>query len=127
MRIDIQGRGFSLTAPLLDHTRRRLRFALTRTRDRIKRVVVRLGDANGPRGGEDKFCKIQVVLEHAPPVVIEDSGADLYVVIDRATERAGRNVAKHVDRLRENARLAMPQPPASLPGDALIFPKTEGV
>ena len=84
MRIDIQGRGFSLTAPLLDHTQQRLRFALTRSRDRIKRVVVRLGDTNGPRGGEDKFCKIQVVLEHSPPVLIEDTGADLYAVIDRA-------------------------------------------
>ena len=118
MRIDIQGRGFSLTAPLLDHTQQRLRFALTRSRDRIKRVVVRLGDTNGPRGGEDKFCKIQVVLEHAPPVLIEDTGADLYAVIDRAAERAGRNVAKHIERRRENARLAIPQPPAAPPGDA---------
>jgi ribosome-associated translation inhibitor RaiA len=117
MRIDIQARGFSLTAPLLDHTQQRLRFALIRSGDRIRRVVVRLGDTNGPRGGEDKFCKIQVVLDHAPPVLIEDTGADLYAVIDRAAERAGRNVAKHVDRLRENARPAMPQPPALLPGD----------
>ena len=118
MRIDIQGRGLSLTAPLLDHTQRRLRFALTRTSDRIKRVVVRLGDTNGQRGGEDKYCKIRVVLEHAPPVLIEDAGAELYAVIDRAAERAGRNVAKHIERLREDARLAMPQRPASLPGDA---------
>ena len=123
MRIDIQGRGFSLTAPLLDHTQQRLRFALTRSGDRIKRVVVRLGDTNGPRGGEDKFCKIQVVLEHAPPVLIEDAGADLYAVIDRAAERAGRNVAKHVERRREHARLAMPQPPAALPGDAFDLSK----
>ena len=117
MRIDIQGRGFSLTAPLLDHTQQRLRFALTRSRDRIKRVVVRLGDTNGPRGGEDKFCKIQVVLEHAPPVLIEDAGVDLYAVIDRAAERAGRNVAKRVDRQHENVRPTRPKPLRSLPGE----------
>ena len=75
------------------------------------------------RGGEDKFCKIEVVLEDAPAVLIEDAGADLYAVIDRAAERAGRNVAKRVERLRENARLAVPQPPASLPGDAFDMPK----
>ena len=118
MRIDIQGLGFPLSAALLDHTRRRLRFALTRSGDRIKRVVVRLGDTNGPRGGEDKFCKIQVVLEHAPPVLIEDTGADLYAVIDRVAERAGRNVAKRVDRLHENVRPARRKPLRSLPGDA---------
>ena len=71
MRIDIRGAGFRITAPLLDHTERRLRFALTRSSDRIKRVVVRLGDINGPRGGADKFCRMQVHIEHAPPVLIE--------------------------------------------------------
>ncbi len=118
MRIDIRGQGFSLTAPLLDHVQRRLRFALTRSGDRIKRVVVRLGNCSGPRAGEEKFCRMQLYLEHAPPVLIEDAGADLFAVIDRAAERAGRNVAKHVDRLRENFRLALPQPCAPLPNDA---------
>ncbi len=108
MRIDIQGLGFPLTAPLLEHTERRLRFALTRIGDRIKRVVVRLRDTNGPRGGEDKHCTILVVLVGAPSVVIEDAGADLYTVVDRAAERAGRNVAKRVDRRRENARPKQP-------------------
>jgi len=81
-------------------------------------VVVRLGDCNGPRGGADKFCKIQVLLEHAPPVLIEDTGADLYAVIDRAAERAGRNVAKNLGRLRENVRPARPKPLRLLPGEA---------
>jgi ribosome-associated translation inhibitor RaiA len=118
LRIDIQGRGFSLTAPLLDHTQRRLRFALSRSGDRIRRVAVRLVDTNGPRGGADKFCRMQVYLEHAPPVLIEDTGTDLYAVIDRVAERAGRNVAKHIDQLRENARPATLQPPAAPSGAA---------
>ena len=120
MRIDIQGLGFPLTAALLNHTERQLRFALTRTSARIKRVVVRLGNTNRPRGGEDKFCRMQVYLEHATPVLIEDSGADLYLVIDRAAERAGRNVTKNVDQLREKFRLGRPQPPASVPGNAFV-------
>ena len=127
MRIDIQARGFSLTAPLVDHTQRRLRFALTRSGDRIKRVVVRLGDSNGPRGGADKFCRMQVYLEHAPPVLIEDAGADLYAVIDRVAERAGRNVAKRVNREHEDVQPTRPKPLRSLPGEASDPPnKPEG-
>ena len=110
MRIDVQGLGFPLTAALLNHTERRLRFALTRTSDRIMRVVVRLGDANGPRGGEDKFCRMQVYLERAAPVLIEDAGVDLYAVIDRVAERAGRNAVKRVDRLQESVRLPRRKP-----------------
>ena len=108
MRVDIQGRGFGLTAPLLEHTQRRLRFALTRTSDRIKRVVVRLGDKNGPRGGVDKFCRKQVSLGNPPLVLIEEVGVDLYATIDRATERAGRNLIERVKRLRGIARPALP-------------------
>ena len=124
MRIDVQGLGFPLTAALLNHTERRLRFALTRTSDRIRRVVVRLGDANGPRGGEDKFCRLQIHLERAAPVLIEDAGVDLYAVIDRVAERAGRSVAKRIDRRHENARLARPEPPGSPSSEAIAVSKS---
>lgn len=120
MRIDIQGLGFPLTAPLLEHTERRLRFALTRTSARIKRVTVRLGNTNRPRGGGDKFCRIQVVLDGAQPVLIEDSGADLYAVINRAADRAGSNVTQSVDRWREKYRPGTLPPPALLPDDAFF-------
>ena len=123
MRIVIQGLGFPLTAPLLDHIERRLLFALTRIGDRIKRVVVRLGDTNGPRCGEDKFCRMQVYLKHAPPVLVEDAGVDLCAVIDRVAERVGRNVAKHVDRLHQNVRRARLKPLRSLPCDAFDMSK----
>ena len=122
MRIDIKGSGFPITTALMDHTERRLRFALTRSSDRIVRVAVLVGDSNGPRGGEDKFCRIQVRLKRAPQVLIEDIGAELYAVIDRAAERAGRNVAKRVDRLMESIREAKRKSLRSPPGDVSDMP-----
>ena len=38
MQIDIQSRGFALTHALREYTRRRLRFALTRAADRVRRI-----------------------------------------------------------------------------------------
>ncbi len=122
MRIDIKGSGFPITTALMDHTERRLRFALTRSSDRIVRVAVLVGDSNGPRGGEDKFCRIQIHLKRAPQVLIEDIGAELYAVIDRAAERAGRNVAKRVDRLMESIREAKRKSLRSPPGDVSDVP-----
>ena len=98
MNVDIQSQDFPLTSALSDHAKRRLQFVLTRRSDRIQRVVVLLGDKNGPRGGVDKFCRIQVYLLDAPVAIIEDIGLDMYAVIDRAADRIGRVVVKHLDR-----------------------------
>jgi putative sigma-54 modulation protein len=98
MQIDIQARDFSLTPALKNHAERRARFALTCCDDHIQRVVMRLSDINGPRGGADKRCRLQVVLSGLPDVVIEDTEADLYIAIDRATDRAGRTLLRKVDR-----------------------------
>jgi ribosome-associated translation inhibitor RaiA len=114
MNIDIQSLGFPITLALAEHARRRLRFALTRHNDRIQRVVVRLGDENGPRGGADKFCRIRVYLIDAPVAVIADIGSDLYGVIDRTVDRVGRVVVKHLDRSRDSRRRVRGDRPALL-------------
>lgn len=87
-----------MTDALAEHVRRRLGFVLTHHSDRIKRVRVRIGDENGPRGGIDKFCRIQVSLVDAPVAAIAEVGTDLYAAIDRAAGRVGRVVVKHLDR-----------------------------
>jgi ribosome-associated translation inhibitor RaiA len=59
---------------------------------------VRLSDINGPHGGADKRCHLQVMLNGLPDVVVEDTEADLYIAIDRATDRAGRTVVRKLNR-----------------------------
>ena len=111
MQIDIQARHFTLTNALRSHAERRLRFALTCCDDHIQRVVMRLSDINGPRGGADKRCHLQVVLAGLPNVVIEDVEADLYVAIDRATDRARRTLVRKIDR--QHSLLRQSRPPIS--------------
>ncbi len=104
MQIDIQARNFPLTEALRRHTERRLGFALSARDGNIQRVLVRLFDINGPRGGADKCCHIQVTLPHHSDVVIKDTEADLYAAIDRATDRAGRTVGRRLTRQRDRGR-----------------------
>jgi len=104
MHIDIQARNFLLTGALRSHTEKSLGFALNARHDYIQRVIVRLSDINGPRGGADKCCHIQVVLSHMPDVVIEDTETNLYTAIDRAADRAGRTVGRRLARQRVRER-----------------------
>ena len=111
MQIDINTNNFSLTDALRTHAERRLRFSLACCDDFIQRVVMRISDINGPRGGKDKRCRLQIVLAGLPDVVVEDTEIDLYVAIDRATDRAGRTVRRKVDRrqtlFRDNRSLVL--------------------
>jgi putative sigma-54 modulation protein len=108
MQIDIQALNFSLTRALEKYIQRRLSFALSNKDDHIQRVVVRLSDINGPRGGADKCCHIQVVLPQLADVVIEDTEVDLYSAVDRAADRAGRTVGRKLARHRDRARITDP-------------------
>jgi ribosomal subunit interface protein len=110
MQFHIQSQSFALTDALRGYAERRLGLALNHARDHIHRIEVRLSDINGPRGGSDKRCQIVVTLGKFPSVVIEDTECDLYVAIDRASERIGRAVARrlehnHGHRSRYNMRL----------------------
>ncbi len=114
MQVDIQSQGFHLTDALRDYVMKRLGLALHHGDDAISRVIVRLSDINGPRGGDDKRCLIEVRLKGAAAVVIEDTAADLYLAIDRAGERAGRTLERRLERLREFAP-ALPEFPDDTP------------
>lgn len=110
MQVYIQTRHFSLTNSLRKYAERRLRFALTSCHEHIQRVVMRLSDINGPRGGEDKRCQVHIILAGLPDIVIEDIEVDLYMAIDRATDRAGRTLLRKIDRqqsLLRNSRTPM--------------------
>ena len=98
MQIDIQSRGFTLTDALLGYAKRRLHFAMSKCSDQINRVVIRLSDINGPRGGADKRCHVQVVMTGMPDVVVEDTEVNLYDAIDRAIDRTSRTVGRKIDR-----------------------------
>jgi len=104
MQIDIQARGFRLTEGLRTQAERRVRFALGSTSGRVRSVVMRLADENGPRGGVDKRCTIRAHLTGAPPVVIEQQEADLYVAIDRAAGRVARTLSRQFERMRATRR-----------------------
>jgi putative sigma-54 modulation protein len=60
MQLEIRGRDVDITDRLRDHIERRLGFALGRFAQRIKRVLVCVGELNGPRGDIDKGCRLAI-------------------------------------------------------------------
>ncbi len=104
MHIVIKTKGFDLTEGLHLQAERRVRFALGSAAARVRNVVVRLADENGPRGGVDKRCSIRASIIGAAHVIIEQQESDLYVAIDRAADRLGRAVSRQLAKGRSLRR-----------------------
>ena len=98
MQIQIHSDDFTLSENLRQHILRRLAYALNHGRALISRIVVRLTDVNGPKGGVDKCCGIELRLKGQSAITVDDVQADLYVAIDRAAERTGRTLYHRIAR-----------------------------
>ena len=93
MKLEIRWKGTSKSEALAEHVRRRLYFALGRFEGRLRRVVVRFEDTNGPKGGIDKRCSVETVGELGGRIV-ETRDADFVAAVDRALSLSGRAVVR---------------------------------
>jgi hypothetical protein len=85
----------------------RVRFALRRLSWLVPRVRVRLSDVNGPRGGVDKRCRIEV--DGAAPVHVTALARDWRGAIDQAVARAARALLRAWRRVQHRNRASRPQ------------------
>jgi len=108
MQIDIQALNIPLSDELREYVKRRLYFAIGGKDETIQRVNVRLSDINGPRGGKDMCCHIQVSIAKSPDIVIKDVAEDLHTAVDRAAGRAGRTLARQLQRKADKHRVQFP-------------------
>ncbi len=98
MRVEIRVRHGQLSSLLEEQLERRLYFALARFGGRIQRISAYLEDLNGPRGGEDQRCRIEVSLVPSGSIMAEATDADVESAVGRAAERAARRVRDVLDR-----------------------------
>lgn len=98
MKVDIRSRQVELTKGLKAHIQRKLQFALCRMEPHITALSICLSDVNGPKGGLDKQCRLQICMANMGDIVIKDTQTDLYCAIDRAMQRASRSVVRKITR-----------------------------
>lgn len=80
----------SLAADLRDLTERRVRFVLRRLGWLVPRAEVQMSDVNGPRGGIDKRCQVELRTDGAGSVVVASVASDWPTALDNALARAAR-------------------------------------
>jgi len=88
-------------APLRDLAERRLRFVMRRLSALVQRARLRLSDVNGPRGGLDKRCQLELATDGSGTVVVSAVARDWRSALDAVLARASRTLARRERRGRQ--------------------------
>jgi putative sigma-54 modulation protein len=104
MNIDVKFRGLESSAALRDYIVKKIHTHLGRFGHDLTSVTVRVDDVNGPRGGDDKVCKITLKGPRVGSETVFEKTADPYAAADKAVDTAETVIVKVLERLRSSRR-----------------------
>jgi len=103
MDLTLRHDGFELSEAIDSHVRDRLSAALDQHATHIRGVGVTLRDENGPRGGVDMTCQVQIDLaSQNQPVIIKKQHEDIYLAVTEAADAVKRTIGKLVNKAKEH-------------------------
>lgn len=95
-------------AQFRDLALRRTRFVMRRLTWLIPRATVTLSDVNGPRGGIDKRCHVELKTGNRGSVVVTSMAHDWRSALEQALARAARVAVRIWRRAKGPARTPRP-------------------
>lgn len=108
MRIDVRAVNFGMDDTAAGRIRHRLEASLDRLAHHVRRVRVRLVDQNGPRGGKDVACLVEVRLRAFGRLFVESNDFDALSAASRAADKAEAALTRRLSRRRTRRRRIFP-------------------
>lgn len=100
MQTFIQSNDFALTNALDTFIKQQAKKSMTACADQVESLIVRLKDINGPKGGDDKECCVEVKLANSAPIIVSKRSSDAYTSIRKALSRASRTTLRKLGKRR---------------------------
>lgn len=82
--------------------RNKLSSTLGRARNMVRDVSVYLADINGPKGGQDKTCKIVIHTIFGERIVIKDAKSNWQAAISSAAKRGQNTLFRQLGKLQNS-------------------------
>ncbi len=86
---------------------RRVRLALRRLTWLAPRARISLSDINGPRGGTDKRCQVELSTDSTGPVIVTSIASNWRVALHSALARAAQALLRSWQRKRLGQRQSL--------------------
>ncbi|SMF14409.1 Sigma 54 modulation protein / S30EA ribosomal protein [Alteromonadaceae bacterium Bs31] len=98
MLLKIHTKGIHSSDSLHDIVNSKIRLILGRFSEKIQRVDAFLVDVNGPKGGDDKRCRLVIKLEKNLPFTVQDTSENILEALCAASHRGKRKIKRLVHR-----------------------------
>lgn len=102
MRIDVVGRQIEITDPIREYAEKKCE-KLTRFFDQIQQITVTVASTEH-KSGREFDVEFLVDVEHHPSFIARAEDGDLYAGIDRAQEKAVRQLTDFKEKLKTGNR-----------------------
>lgn len=100
MQTVIHSNDFALTDAMDNFIKQQAGKSMKVCADQVERLVIRLKDINGSKGGQDKECCVEVKLANYAPIVVSKRSANAYSGIREALGRASRTTLRKLGKRR---------------------------
>jgi putative sigma-54 modulation protein len=111
MKVLIRGVHVSLTQGLKDHVQAHLVDPILSFYDNeAAEIDVQLADMNGPKGGEDKECRVTLHIPGSAAVHVQEATDDLYKSVDLARDRLEKALKRELEKRRQQSGHPVPHP-----------------
>ena len=100
MKIQIRLHGLDHSKAFSEYATRRIEHVLGRLGRKVNRIMLRVVDTNGPRGGEDKRCRLLISGPGLGTVILTEVRGDVYSATEMALYRARRALRQGLGRSR---------------------------
>ena len=104
MNVSVKGRRVEVSDSLRAYAEKRARSSVDVCVPTIDVLHVCFADENGPRGGVDKRCLIEVKLRGIGALFARAQDADAYTAVDRAAARMRAVLRRVLGRRRASSR-----------------------
>jgi hypothetical protein len=101
MDITIRARGLELDNETREMILRRTGFALDAFGDRVESAAIYLMDLNGPRGGVDKLCQVNIRVAGLSQLAVVEQAPTVAGAVNRSLRTAKHVVAEAVRKMRQ--------------------------
>lgn len=107
MKIDIQAKQLKLGQTFKQNVKVKIRRLFQHNSEEVNRIDITLADVNGPKGGEDKVCKVNVSVGGGKNILVSAREASAYKAVTLAVKKASATLSRQRQKAREIKHISL--------------------